>query len=272
MVPFNSGNFTNPTAIDNSFYPLVPGTQYVLDGFSNLGGGILPHRIEFTVTDLVKVVDGVTTRVVWDIDTNAGVVAESELAFQAQDNSGNVWVLGEYPEEYLNGSFSGAPSTWIGGLNGGIGGILVPGNPQVGTPPFLEGRSDQIQFFDCGQVTTTGMSDCFLGNCYNNVLVVNEWDPTDPASGTQQKYYAPGVGNYKIGAINDPQGETMQLTAVNHLDSSQMATVDADALNIDNHGYTVSRVYAQTSRAQLPQVTQPPAIKLFLPVCLNTIN
>ena len=60
----------------------------------------------FTVTDLTKEINGVRTVVLWDRDINAGKLLEGELALWAQDDDGNVWLLGEYPEEYdENGKF-----------------------------------------------------------------------------------------------------------------------------------------------------------------------
>jgi hypothetical protein len=200
------------------------------------------HQIVFTVTDLTKVINGMTTRVMWDVDIQDGVLAESELAFQAQDNTGNIWVLGEYPEEYDAGTFAGAPSTWISGLQGAKPGVLVPGHPKVGTPAFVEGYSPKISFWDCGQVTATG-----------KVVVVNEWAPLDPTGGTQQKYYTSGTGLTQIGDVNDPQAEVMTLTKVVHLNAKALAKARAQALTLDQHGYQVSSVYAHTPRAQVGQ-------------------
>jgi hypothetical protein len=90
---FNPRHFSHPLKIDNKWVPLTPGTQFVLDG--NVDG--VPHRIITTVTDLTKMVDGVPTAVLWDIDYQAGRIAESELFFTAEDNEGNVWTLGSIP-------------------------------------------------------------------------------------------------------------------------------------------------------------------------------
>jgi len=46
--------FGHSTRINNKFYPLVPGTQFVLEGRANRGGGLVEHQVIFTVTDLVK--------------------------------------------------------------------------------------------------------------------------------------------------------------------------------------------------------------------------
>src|SRR5438093_5265554 len=110
---FDPDNFAYPTAINNPFLPLVPGTRFVLDGTTNDSGEPLDHQVVFTVTDLTKVINGVRTRVVVDRDLTDGALAEQELAFFAQDNAGNVWSMGEYPEEFEDGEFQGAPNTWI---------------------------------------------------------------------------------------------------------------------------------------------------------------
>jgi len=47
------------------------------------GSGRRPHQVVFTVTDLVRVINGVRTVVDWDRDINEGELEEAELAFQA---------------------------------------------------------------------------------------------------------------------------------------------------------------------------------------------
>ena len=97
---FDAKNFSDSTKIDNKYSPLEPGTQFIFEGRSNRGLGRLPHQVIFTVTDLTKEINGVRTVVLWDRDINAGKLLEGELALWAQDDDGNVWLLGEYPEEY----------------------------------------------------------------------------------------------------------------------------------------------------------------------------
>src|SRR6476620_11695217 len=115
---FDAGAFGDPTKVDNPMFPLAPGTRFSLTGQSNMNGQPLPHRVTFTVTDLTKVINGVRSVVVWDVDLSDGEVSEAELSFFAQDSAGNVWNLGEYPEEYDDaGAFAGAPNVWISGLD-----------------------------------------------------------------------------------------------------------------------------------------------------------
>ena len=99
LEDLDPGTFDNPTNIDNPWYPMVPGTQWVYEGSTEDRGFTIPHRIVFTVTELTKVIEGVRTVVAWIEDYSEGQLVESELAFYAQDNDGKVWYLGEYPEE-----------------------------------------------------------------------------------------------------------------------------------------------------------------------------
>jgi hypothetical protein len=100
FTEFNAENFNDSTDIDNTFLPLKPGTRRVYTGTANRTGEALEHTVTFTVTDVTKVIDGVPTIAVHDTDENAGELVEEELAFWAQDDEGNVWNLGEYPEEF----------------------------------------------------------------------------------------------------------------------------------------------------------------------------
>lgn len=245
---FDPNDFSNPTLIDNEWLPLVPGRQFVLDGHANRGGGLLPHRVVTTVTDLTKVIDGVPTVVVFDQDFNEGDLVESELAFFAQDDEGNVWSLGEYPEEYEGGVFLGAPSTWIPGVAEAQAGTMMRADPRLGTHWYSQGSAPTIDFLDCGKVHKVGERIC-VASCYGNVLVTKETSPLEPG-GVQLKYYAPEVGNVAVGAVGDPEGETLVLTGLRTLGSAELAQVHGQALGQDARGYTVSPdVYGLTSPA-----------------------
>ena len=246
---FYRGNFTNPTRIDNRWFPLQPGKQFILDGTVNRGGVLVTHRVVFTVTDLTKEINGVRTAVLWDRDYNNGQLLEAELAFHAQDNEGNVWSVGEYPEEYQNGEFLGAPNTWIPGVAGAKAGILVPGTPQVGYV-YLEGWAPDINFLDCAMIFATGQSACVPFNCYENVLVIDESSPLEPGSGHQRKYYAPGVGNVQIGAVGDPEAETLVLVNILQLSPEALAAAHEEALKLEKRAYQISEVYRHTRPAQ----------------------
>jgi len=248
---FHRVNFPSPSVIDCPWFPLIPGTQMIFDGVSNLGSGFLPHRVVLTVTDLTKTIAGVSTLVVWDRDYSNGELHESELAFFAQDWQGNVWTIGEYPEEYQGGVFIGAPSTWITNVAGAEAGILVPGLPEVGDK-FLQGFSPDINFLDCATVFQTGASVCVPLNCYEDVLVVEEWSPLDVGSGRQRKFYAGGIGVVQIAPVNDPEGERLVLENVLHLSPQALRDAGEEALKLERRAYQVSSAYRHTAPAHFP--------------------
>ena len=246
---FRPRDFSNPTVIDNRFFPLAPGKQFILDGTANRGGGTLAHRVVFTVTDLTKEIDGVRSVVMWDRDYNNGVLVEAELAFFAQDDDGAIWTMGEYPEEYFEGEFLGAPSVWISGRKGSEAGILVTENAPVGTK-FLQGWAPDVNFLDCAYVYQEGQTACVPFNCYENVLVIDERSPYEVGSGHQRKYYAPGVGVVLVGAVNDPEGEKLELINILDLNEQEMADARAAALKLEARAYKVSDAYRRTKPMQ----------------------
>jgi len=248
-APYDNGNFSQPTTIDNAYLPLVPGSQYVLEGVANRGGGLLPHRVILTVTDVTKMIDGVRTVVVWDQDLSEGVLDESELAFFAQDDDGSVWSMGEYPEEYAAGVLTGAPSTWIPGINGALAGTMMLAEPGRGTSYYLQGYSPDIEFFDVGKVFKLGQSTCVPAGCFDDVIIIDEKSPLD-AGGHQRKFYAPGVGNVQIGAVGDPEGETLLLIEHRMLSAEELLAARQQVFAMEERAYQISDVYKQTQPAQ----------------------
>ncbi|RSM48250.1 hypothetical protein DMA12_07115 [Amycolatopsis balhimycina DSM 5908] len=252
IPPLDKSAFSASTKITGNWMPLPVGSQWTLEGRANRGGGVLPHRIVFTVTDLVEVINGVPNVVTWDVDTDKGTVSEAELAFFAQDDNGNVWNFGEYPEEYKGGKFSAAPSTWLAGQNRAEAGVQVPAKVQIGTPEVLQGSSPTVNFLDCAKDVKTEDHVCVPTGCYDKVRVVDERSPLAPDTGVQTKSYAPGVGVVKVGAIADPEGETLVLAERKTLSPPELAKADAEARKIDRHGRDTHPVYKNASPLQGP--------------------
>jgi len=245
-----AGRFSAPLTVDNPMFPLVAGTQFVYRGTIVEGGMSKRHSVVFTVTDLSKMVDHVRTVVTWDRDFLEGRLQEQELAFFGQDDQGNVWNFGEYPEEYENGKFAGAPSTWIRGTAGAYGGIHMLSQPRVGAR-YQEGLVPAIEFDDVSRVTHTGQVTCVPTACYHRVLVVDETSPNDPASGHQLKYYSPRAGLVRVGAHGGDSQEFLTLAAVRHLGGHAMAKIRAAVLAMDRRAYRVSNVYRATEPAEM---------------------
>jgi hypothetical protein len=247
------GNFSAPTRVDNRRHPLVPGMQLVYRGRANRGHGVRPHRVIFTVTGLTKRVDGVDAVVLFDRDINGNRLLEAEITFFAQDDDGNVWNLGEYPEEYAaDGSFEGAPSTWLSGSRGARAGILMRGDPRPGTPAYMQGSAPSIGFGDTAKVVAYEPRRCVPVGCFKHVLVIDESNPLDPGDGHQLKYYAGGVGNISVApGKGGKEREVLELVKVRRLGRETLAKLDRQALRLDRRAYrTVKAVWSRSLPAK----------------------
>jgi hypothetical protein len=249
---FERARFDHPTHIDNRWLPLTPGTQFVYEGSAIVDEeGRQPRREVTTVTDLSKVIDGVRTLVISDRDYTAGQLSEPELAFFAQDNAGNVWLVGEYPEEYEDGKFDKAPA-WISGQKGARAGITMLAEPRRDVPGYAQGYAPPpIEFTDRARVYKTDQQTCVPVDCYKNVLVTEEFNPDEPGA-YQLKYYAPGVGNVRVGwrGEKEEEKEKLELVDYQHLSQQALAKVRRDALEMDKRAYERSEVYRETPPAE----------------------
>jgi hypothetical protein len=256
---FNPAKFPSSASITNPWLPTLPGSEYTYDGTSVVGKNrVVPHRIVSIVSDMTKLADGVRVTVVWDRDYLNGSLSESELALWAQDTSGNVWLLGEHPEEFAGGSrFTGAPDTWVSGASGAHAGVLMRAAPRPNTSSYVQGYAPAIQFKDMARVYATGQSICIPARCYSNVLEIEEWNAFAPAEGHQLKYHAPGVGIVKIGSLDSTDQEVTHLTSLTHLGTSAMAGVRTAVLQLDQRGFQVSADWRTTTPAQPIGTTQP---------------
>jgi len=214
LPDIGTATFSDPLAVDNAWFPLTPGTQLVFEGTTIDEGESIHHRIVFTVTDLTKVIDGVPVVVRWDEDYSDGELVEAELAFFAQDDDGNVWHLGEYPEEYEEGEMVLAPA-WLAGLEDAQAGYIMKADPQTGTPSYAQGWGPAVEWTDRGQVDALIGETCVATGCYPNTLIIAEWALDEREDGVQLKYYAEGIGNIKVGfRDNDATQEELELSLI----------------------------------------------------------
>ena len=134
-------NFT--TKIDNPFYPLKPGKVYTYQGVTDAGQEL--NTVE--VTHSTRVLMGVTCVEVIDTVLTNGELEERTHDWFAQDKRGNVWYFGEDVKEYANGVVVSTAGSWLAGVNGGLPGIVMEANPQVGDQyrqEYLKGVAQDV--------------------------------------------------------------------------------------------------------------------------------
>jgi hypothetical protein len=241
---FGEGSAT----IDNPWFPMTPGSQLIYKGRSGVGRERLGHGVVFTVTDLTKVIDGVRTILLWEEDYTEGELVETELAFFAQDQGGNVWHFGQYPEEYEEGKFVKAPA-WIAGVEGARTGITMKAEPKLGTPDYSQGFAPKpINWIDRARVREVGVHTCVPAGCYEDVLVTEEFEVDKPGA-FQLKYYAHDVGTVRVGwaGRNEDEREVLVLTEAKVLSPEELAEVREQVLALEARAYDVSPdVYGTT--------------------------
>jgi hypothetical protein len=250
---FSTALFGQSTVVDNRWFPMKPGTQFIYEGHTIEEGERIAHRAIFTVTDLTKVIAGVRNVVVWDRDYTAGKLEETELAFFAQAKDGMIWHFGQYPEVYEEGSLVETPA-WIHGIRGARAGITIKPDSRLGEPSYSQGWGPAVGWSDRARVHKTGQKTCVRAGCYSDVLITDEFSLDEPGA-HQLKYYAPGVGPVQVGWLgNDPTKETLELVKITRSSPRELAALREQALKLERNAYRLSKdVYAHTAPMEKPR-------------------
>lgn len=173
--------------IDNPYLPLLEGARWVYEGTSDGEA----ERIEVTVTGETREVMGIEATVVRDTVTAGGELVEDTDDWFAQDADGNVWYLGEDSKEYENGEVVSRAGSWEAGVDGALPGIVMPADPEVGQAyrqEYLAGEAE-----DLAEVVALDGRDTVAGEEYEDLLVIEEWNPLEPET-VEHKSYAAGIG------------------------------------------------------------------------------
>lgn len=190
-VEFDPANFVDPTLDTNPFHPLRPGLQWVRGGTTEVGSRVVPLEVISTITDVVRIIDGVPAIAMLDQSTDSGEISQQGMDYLALDRDGNVWILGGYTEDYEGGQYTNAETAFLGnGVDAEVG-ILSPGTVDANTPRWLIGQAPD-ESASVGQPVSVGTTECSPFGCYDNVRVVQEGNVGAPDN--ENKYYAPGVG------------------------------------------------------------------------------
>ncbi len=245
--------FSRSAEITNKWLPMRPRTRYTYEGTTvEDDGKVVPHKIVLHFTDLVKVIGGIPNLVSYDHDYKDKELVEIELAFYAQDDDGNVWRFGEYPEEYEDGKFVKAPA-WIHGYEGAHAGIMMKASPKLDTPSYSQGYGPAVDWTDRATTYQMGLDVKVPYGEYKDVMVVRETARSE-VDAYQLKYYAAGIGNIKVGWMGsgEKSKENLELVSVDQLNPKEMADVRVKALALEKSAYKRSKkVYAPTSPSKV---------------------
>ena len=199
LPDLQDATFTDPSNVDNRFFPLPPGTinSYAAEIIDPETGEEESERNDHFATFETKTIAGIETLVVRDTAYEDGVLVEDTLDWYAQDDDGNVWYMGEIATNYNyddEGEFTGTDfdGSWQAGVDGAAPGWIMRADPHARRqllPGVLPGRGrgrgrgdrDRAQRRDRRSAPSTTCSRSATPRA------------SSPGVGAF-KYFAPGVG------------------------------------------------------------------------------
>jgi hypothetical protein len=242
---FSKSNFQNSLNIDNKYFPLNPGTTYVYKGTSEGE----PTRDVFTVTDKVKVILGINTRVVHDDAYVKGEHEESTDDWFAQDDEGTVWYFGEFTTDLTTGSNEGS---WEAGVKGAKPGIIMLAQPEVGDTYQQEMAKGVAE--DTGTILSLNEEVRVPYGSFSNVLKTEDFNPFEPDI-LENKFYAPDIGYIKAVQVKGGSDEEHLVQIKGKINDTQTTEM---ALDIND---TSSNDTSSGQQTQSPQTSVTPLEK-----------
>lgn len=238
-IPFDPANFVDPTTSTNQYHPLRPGTQWVRAGTTEVGSRKVPHEVISTMTDVMRMIDGVPVVAMLDQSSDSGEIAQVGFDYFALDKDNNVWIMGGYTENYEGGEFTDVEDASLGTATGGEPGILMPGVVTMETPRWFIGTPGPDEDPSVAEPVAVGIPWTVAFGEFQNVIAIREGgiDAID----NEIKYYAPGVGVI----FNDPKikslhQDSFELVNVIELSPDGLAEASQVVLDQEEHARTVA--------------------------------
>jgi hypothetical protein len=176
------------TTGEESFFPLIPGLQVVLEGEDD--GEIIRNTIE--VTGQARMVDGVLTRVVTETELADGELVEKSRNFFARCvETGSIFYFGEEVDIYEDGEIVSHDGAWLAGQNGARPGIIMTGEGLAGSRYYQEVAPGVA--LDRAEHLLSGLEIETPAGTFDDCTSVRDTSPLDP-SGSSFKIYCRGIG------------------------------------------------------------------------------
>jgi hypothetical protein len=168
----------------NDYFVLEPGFQLVLEG-----GGT---RVQITVLDETKTVDGVLTRVVEEREWKKDRLYEvSRNYFALCEQTKDVYYFGEDVDYYKNDKVVKHDGSWLAGRNGAKAGLMMPGSPKLNMKYYQEIAPGVAM--DRAEIVSLTESCKTPAGTFAKCMKVKEGSELEP-NVSEYKYHAPGIG------------------------------------------------------------------------------
>jgi hypothetical protein len=198
-VKLDPAEFT--TNIDNPYWPMRPGSHWVYREVENGE----TQRVDVTVTNQTKTLEGIEARVVHDRVSRNGETLEDTYDWYAQDSAGNLWYLGEDTAEYENGKLKTKEGTWAAGVDGAEPGVVVPASPKQGMTYREEYYAGHAE--DGAEVLGVNSQVQVPFGRFKNALLTRNFSTIEPTV-EEMKLYAKGVGPVMELLVSGGSGRT----------------------------------------------------------------
>ena len=175
----------------NNYFILEPGFKLVLEGTSGLFGST-DVKLEITVLDETKEVDGTITRVVEEREWKDNELYEVARNFFAFDNeTKDVFYFGEEVDFYSDGKIVNHKGAWLAGIDDAKPGLIMPGNPVEGMKYYQE-LAEGVAM-DRAEIISLNEEIKTPAGLFQNCLRTKEGTSLNLLE-KEYKSYAPGIG------------------------------------------------------------------------------
>ncbi len=180
---FGISNCNLLTTGRNQYFILEPGHQLVLEGDD--------EKVQITVLDETKTVDGVITRVVEEKEWKDGKLHEiSRNYFAMCEQTKDVFYFGEDVDYYKDGKVVRHDGEWLAGKDGNTAVLIMPGTPKVGMKYYQEIAPGVAM--DRAEIVSLDETCKTPAGTFSKCMKVKESNPLEAEE--EYKYYAPGIG------------------------------------------------------------------------------
>jgi hypothetical protein len=168
----------------NPYFVLEPGFQLVLEGDDT--------KIQITVLNETKTIDGVNTRVVEEREWKEGKLHEvAKNYFAICEQTKDVFYFGEDVDYYENGKVVKHDGSWLAGTNGNRAGLMMPGTPKLKMKYYQEIAPGVAM--DRAEIESLTETCKTPAGTFSGCMKVKEGSALNLLE-TEYKYHAPGIG------------------------------------------------------------------------------
>ena len=168
----------------NSYFVLEPGFQLVLEGDDT--------KLQVTVLDETRTVDGVSTRVVEEREWKKGELYEVARNYFAMcEQTKDVFYFGEDVDFYEKGKVVKHDGSWLAGTKGNKPGLMMAGAPQVKMKYYQEIAPGVAM--DRAEIVSLAETCKTPAGTFSRCMKVKEGSALEVFA-TEDKYYAPEIG------------------------------------------------------------------------------